>query len=200
MRAPSTSRRDAILEAALDCFASYGFAKSTMDDIRVRAGASTGSLYHHFKSKEQLAAELYIEGVRRYQQGLSRELGRHDSAEAGIRGVVRHYLRWVERHPRWARYLSESRQAEFVGETEPSMRELNRLMKRKFADWVRPFVEAGDVLDLPGDLYVALLVGPVQAYSRMRQSGRARTDLATAGEVLAEAAWKSLRVEKGAQR
>ncbi len=200
MRPPSPSRRDAILEAALDCFASYGFAKSTMDDIRVRAGASTGSLYHHFKSKEQLAAELYIEGVRRYQQGLSRELGRHDSAEAGIRGVVRHYLRWVERHPRWARYLSESRQAEFVGETEPSMRELNRLMKRKFADWVHPFVEAGEVLDLPGDLYVALLVGPVQAYSRMRQSGRARTDLATAAEVLAEAAWKSLRVEKGAQR
>jgi AcrR family transcriptional regulator len=166
----------------------------------VRAGASTGSLYHHFKSKEQLAAELYLEGVRRYQQGLSRELGRHDSAEAGIRGVVRHYLRWVERHPRWARYLSQSRQAEFVGETEPAMRELNRLMKRKFADWVRPFVEAGDVLDLPGDLYVALLVGPVQAYSRMRLSGRARTDLATAREVLGEAAWNSVRVEEGSQR
>ena len=132
MRDAPTSRRDAILDAALDCFTSYGFAKSTMDDIRVRAGASTGSLYHHFKSKEQLAAELYIEGVRRYQQGLSRELGRHDSAEAGIRGVVHHYLRWVERHPKWARYLSQSRQAEFVAETEPAMRELNRLMKRKF--------------------------------------------------------------------
>jgi len=200
MSSTPTPRREAILEAALDCFASYGFAKSTMDDIRVRAGASTGSLYHHFKSKEQLAAELYIEGVRRYQQGLSRELGRHDSAEAGIRGVVRHYLRWVERHPKWARYLSQSRQAEFVAETEPAMRELNQLMKRKFADWVRPFVEAGDVQGLPGDLYVSLLVGPVQAYARMRQSGRAHTDLAAAGEVLGEAAWKSIRVEKGAER
>ena len=199
MQSIATSRREAILEAALDCFANYGFAKSTMDDIRVRAGASTGSLYHHFKSKEQLAAELYLEGVRRYQQGFSRELGRHDSAEAGVRGVVRHYLRWVERHPRWARYLSQARQAEFVAETEPAMRELNQAMKRQFADWVRPFVEAGEVLDLPRDLYVALLVGPVQAYSRMRQSGRARTDLATAREVLGEAAWKSIRVEKGAQ-
>ena len=197
MRGTSTSRRDAILEAALDCFASYGFAKSTMDDIRVRAGASTGSLYHHFKSKEQLAAELYIEGVRRYQQGLSRELGRHDGAEAGIRGVVHHYLRWVERHPRWARYLSQSREAEFVAATEPAMRELNSSIRRRFADWVRPFVEAGEVQDLPGDLYVALLVGPVQTYTRMRQSGRARTDLVTAREVLAKAAWKSIRVEKG---
>lgn len=194
------SRRDAILEAALDCFTSYGFAKATMDDIRVRAGASTGSLYHHFKSKEQLAAELYLEGVRRYQQGLGRELERHASAEAGIRGVVSHYLRWVERHPRWARYLSQSRQAEFVAETEPAMRELNQTMNRKFADWVRPFVEAGEVRKLPGDLYVALLVGPVQTYARMRQSGRARTDLATARDVLGEAAWKSIRVEKGAVR
>ena len=196
----TANRRDAILEAALDCFTSYGFAKSTMDDIRVRAGASTGSLYHHFKSKEQLAAELYIEGVRRYQQGLSRELGRHHSAEAGIRGVVHHYLRWVERHPKWARYLSQSREAEFVAATEPALRELNHSIRRGFADWVRPFVEAGDVLDLPGDLYVALLVGPVQAYSRMRQSGRARTDLVTAREVLAEAAWKNIRVEKGVKR
>ena len=87
-----TPRRDAILEAALDCFASYGFAKTTMDDIRLRAGASTGSLYHHFKSKEQLAAELYLEGVRRYQQGLRRELGRHG---VDPRDVVRRHQAFV---------------------------------------------------------------------------------------------------------
>jgi AcrR family transcriptional regulator len=200
MPRPPSPRRAAILEAALDCFTNYGFAKTTMDDIRVRAGASTGSLYHHFKSKEQLAAELYVEGVSRYQAGLGRELARHDGAEAGIRGVVRHYLRWVERHPRWAGYLAQSRQAELVAETEPAMRELNARMKREFADWVRPFVAAGDVLDLPGDVYVALLMGPAQAYARMRQSGRARTDLATASLQLEEAAWKSLRTQKGAAR
>ncbi len=54
--------------------------------------------------------------------------------------------------------------------------------------------------DLMVDVNSALLVGPVHAYSRVRQSGRARTDLATAAAVLGEAAWKSIRVEKGAQR
>jgi len=40
-----------------------------MADIRVRARASIGSIYHHFRSKEQLAAALYVEGLRDYQEG-----------------------------------------------------------------------------------------------------------------------------------
>jgi len=191
--------REALIRAAAELVSERGLEGVSLREVARRAGVSHGAPYHHFKSKEQLAAELYIEGVRRYQQGLSRELGRHDSAEAGIRGVVHHYLRWVERHPKWARYLSQSRQAEFVAETEPAMRELNQSMKRKFADWVRPFVEVGDVLDLPGDLYVALLVGPAQDYARMRQAGRARTDLASASKVLEEAAWKTFRADTGAK-
>ncbi len=193
-RLPSTRKR-AILEAALECFTSYGFAKTTMDDIRVQANASTGSLYHHFRSKEQLAAELYVEAIRYYQQGLKVQLTLHQSAEAGIRGVVIYHLQWVDENPAWARYLAQSRQADFVQATEPAMRELNREMKRRFGDWVRPFVEAGEVRDLPPDLCVALLVGSAQDYARMRLSGRSRTDLETATRVLADAAWRVMRTD-----
>ena len=35
----------------------------------MRARASIGSIYHHFRSKEQLAAALYVEGLRDYQEG-----------------------------------------------------------------------------------------------------------------------------------
>ncbi|MBO0795388.1 MAG: helix-turn-helix transcriptional regulator, partial [Ktedonobacteraceae bacterium] len=38
------SRRQAILEAALACFASKGFTETTMEDIRKLSGASMGSI------------------------------------------------------------------------------------------------------------------------------------------------------------
>ena len=56
------SRRQAILDAALACFTNKGFTETTMEDIRIRSGASTGSIYHHFSNKEMLARALYLEG------------------------------------------------------------------------------------------------------------------------------------------
>src|SRR3982074_2149649 len=97
---PTASARDQrpsqILTAALECFDERGFAATTIEEIRTRSGASIGSIYHHFGSKEQSAAELYVGGLRAYQQGFGRVLEEHaDDAEAGIRAVVRHHLRWV---------------------------------------------------------------------------------------------------------
>jgi hypothetical protein len=46
------------------------------------------------------------------------------------------------------------------------------------------------------DLLVALLVGPAQELARQRLTGRARTPLAPAAPVLAEAAWRSVRERK----
>src|SRR5438552_16109180 len=98
-------RRREILKAALDCFTNVGFHAATMEEIRIRSNASTGSIYHHFTSKEQLAGELYIEGLRDYQDGLLRELKRHRRAEQGVRAVVDYHLKWVSCNPDWARYL-----------------------------------------------------------------------------------------------
>ena len=199
-RTPAPRRREQILQAALECFTSYGFAKATMEDIRARADASTGSVYHHFKSKEQLAAELYVEGIRSYQQGLQRELLRHRSAERGIKALVRYHLTWIRENPEWARYLSQSREADFVAATETTLRRLNREMFHVFAEWIEPFAARGEVRRLPTDLGVALLIGPAQHYARAMLSDRTRTDLSTASRLLGEAAWKAIRIDTGDPR
>ena len=51
--------RAAILDAAYDLFIEQGFAATSMRDIAGRAGLAPGSLYNHFSSKEELAAEAF---------------------------------------------------------------------------------------------------------------------------------------------
>src|ERR671914_2892020 len=114
-RAETTRRRrEAILDAALECFSTLGYDRTTLADIRKRAGASTGSIYHHFKSKEQIAASLYLQGVVETQEAGLRALLRTKSGEAGVAAQVRSYIDWVVAHPDKARFLLTMRHEQFL--------------------------------------------------------------------------------------
>ncbi|MDA2889658.1 TetR family transcriptional regulator KstR2 [Mycolicibacterium sp. BiH015] len=52
------SRRDELLQLAATMFADRGLRATTVRDIADSAGILSGSLYHHFKSKEQMVEEV----------------------------------------------------------------------------------------------------------------------------------------------
>lgn len=54
----SDERRAAILQAAKQTFADYGFRKTSMDDIARGAGMSRAALYLHFRNKEDIYRSL----------------------------------------------------------------------------------------------------------------------------------------------
>jgi TetR/AcrR family transcriptional regulator, cholesterol catabolism regulator len=53
-------RRKEILDAATTVFAAKGIVAATVRDISDRCGIHSGSLYHHFKSKEEMIAEILV--------------------------------------------------------------------------------------------------------------------------------------------
>jgi TetR/AcrR family transcriptional regulator, cholesterol catabolism regulator len=58
MTAQPVSRRDELLELAATMFAARGMRATTVRDIADSAGILSGSLYHHFSSKEEMVDEL----------------------------------------------------------------------------------------------------------------------------------------------
>jgi AcrR family transcriptional regulator len=60
----AATTRGALLVAAREVFCASGFAEASIADVVARAGASVGSLYHHFGGK----AELYLALFEDYQQ------------------------------------------------------------------------------------------------------------------------------------
>lgn len=68
---PGISRRAIILREAAALFAAHGVAATTVRQIADQAGVLSGSLYHHFRSKEVIAQEIvidYLDDLRaRYQ-------------------------------------------------------------------------------------------------------------------------------------
>jgi AcrR family transcriptional regulator len=60
----AASTRTALLAAAREVFCASGFAEASIAEVVAGAGASVGSLYHHFGGK----AELYLALFEDYQQ------------------------------------------------------------------------------------------------------------------------------------
>ena len=60
----AATTRGSLLDAAREVFCASGFAEASIADVVAGAGASVGSLYHHFGGK----AELYLALFEDYQQ------------------------------------------------------------------------------------------------------------------------------------
>lgn len=55
--------KKSIFESALKIFSESGYSEATMDDIAVNAGVAKGTLYYHFKSKEEIFKYVISEGM-----------------------------------------------------------------------------------------------------------------------------------------
>lgn len=185
-------RRSEIIASALACFTEAGFFATTMEDIRRRAGVSNGSVYHHFKSKEQLAAAVYLTGVAEYQAGLMERLGACREAHEGIRAIVGYHLHWVRDHTDWARYLLRMRHADFMTGSENSIGEANAEFVGALGAFFRRHVMAGTLRHLPAELYLALILGPCQELARHWLLAGRSVDLDRAVDELGEAAWRAV--------
>ncbi|CAB4725151.1 unannotated protein [freshwater metagenome] len=91
------SRREELLRIAADLFASKGFRNTTVRDIADAAGILSGSLYHHFDSKESMVDEL----MRTFQAELfaayDEILASSDDARTKLERAVRLSFDTIER-------------------------------------------------------------------------------------------------------
>src|SRR5271154_6508907 len=120
-RGAGVGARERLLRAALQRFEEDGALAATLEDIRREAGVSVGALYHHFPDKAGLAAALYGELARGFQEGFVAELRAHAGAEDGAKAGVRFYRRWVSTNRIAAAFLLGERPAD-----DAALREHNR--------------------------------------------------------------------------
>jgi AcrR family transcriptional regulator len=193
-RASATgARRQAILDAALECFSTLGYDQTTLADIRARSGASTGSIYHHFGSKERIAASLYLEGVRQTQLAGIEALLRTRTARTGVAAQVGAYIDWVVEHPDLARFLFAMRHAPFLDDDEPEIDALNADVHARAASWIADRVAAGELPDLEPAMRWALVFGPCRHWAGSWLRGTTTTSPAVAKAQLATATYAALQ-------
>jgi len=80
--------KEKIFKAAIKTFSKSGFYKSTMEEIAENAGVAKGTLYYHFKSKDDILEFLIEEGIKILKQEAIEEIGKLNNAIEKLQKII----------------------------------------------------------------------------------------------------------------
>lgn len=87
--------KEAIFESAIKVFSNYGYTGATMDEVVARAGVAKGSLYYHFKSKEELFVFIIREGMNLINEEIEKAINGINDPYEIIKVSVKVQLKYV---------------------------------------------------------------------------------------------------------
>jgi AcrR family transcriptional regulator len=88
-RSRRQERADRILDAAAELVLRWGYRKTTIDDIARQAGVAKGTIYLHWKTREDLFLALIIREDFKFEEDLKRRIA-SDPEGSTLRGFVKH--------------------------------------------------------------------------------------------------------------
>jgi AcrR family transcriptional regulator len=130
-----TEVRARIVDAAEDCFARYGVAKTTVEDIAAAAGLSRATVYRSFAGgRDEVILAVVLRDLRRFLDRLSGRLrGERSLPDAIVEGVV-DAVAFVRGEPHIAALLAP----DAAGHTQAAVVGGVQHLLHLCADYVRP--------------------------------------------------------------
>ncbi len=89
-------RQDIFLTAA-GIFARKGYHQTTVDEIARAIGVAKGTIYYHFKNKEELYLAIIQEGINIFKERLQEAAAGAASPREKIRSIIKCHLCFYER-------------------------------------------------------------------------------------------------------
>ena len=204
-----SSRAD-ILDAAATCFMERGYTETSIDDVARSLGATKGRIYHHFRSKADIFAEVFRIGMDmnyaaiepfRYMPGPASQRWRKIAFAHAVQMIVtKPYQRTV-----WVGVKMHLR-----GATTPEQRHVFEELLNYRTEYGQIFRQAivqgrqeGDFdfedLSITNQLMFVTLNSPIFWYAP--RAGETRADIEYLAEQVVTAAFRGLGGrEKGSQR
>lgn len=182
---PKVSTRERILEAARRLFFARGFDQTSVAEICKVSGVSNGSLFHHFRTKEALALEVFVEVRRAYWEyvltGMEACADVSDAADASIRAA----FAFQRENPDAFAFMLENSSAHWVLQQNSMLRDLNADFSERAMRWAAPHVMAGRLPLLSVHTFGALIFGLPQWIAREARAGLSVPDVERCADELA---------------
>src|SRR4051794_15701812 len=185
------SREEHIREAALSCFARLGYEGTRVRHIAGEAGVSEAALYRHWKSKEELAASVFADGMRSYAAELEKAAQERGSTPDRLTRVLHRMLDLYRDDPNLSVFLIEQ-QPRFIGALPPRFPYPLHVVERV----VKAGQRAKEVKSGDPRLIAAIALGCVTRPILVSRHSR-HWELAAGDrrqrELIAESAWGAIR-------
>lgn len=85
-----------LLEAALEVFSRYGYAKTTLDDIAEEVDMTKANLYNYVQSKEDLYHQAVALALKKWRVAVEKKVSRFNGPVEQFKVMVRESMVYVE--------------------------------------------------------------------------------------------------------
>lgn len=143
----ASPRVESILGAAARVFSEKGFAATTMREVAKESGASLGSIYHHFESKEEILRAIMVQNFQRVSQSLEEKLRLVTEPRRALELFVENHVAFFARHLDEMRVMSHELDT-LGGTAGEEVAELRRAYTATLRDTLarlRPDLSSGDL-------------------------------------------------------
>ncbi|HMO02943.1 MAG TPA: TetR/AcrR family transcriptional regulator [Oligoflexia bacterium] len=193
-RGLSATSKNRVLAAALKLFVEQGYFNTNIPDLSRESKCSVGSIYHHFKNKEEVAKELYAQCIADFRRSLASALEEAKSPEAVIKTLVHSLLHFSEVNKQLSRYMWLCRHNEFVSAVvKPATVVGFDSLGRKLTTSIRGGIKQRQLRALSAHLIWSILFGIPLAYVRDWLEGLNPLSPTEVADEIAEACWRALK-------
>jgi len=162
------TRKNQILDAAVRVFSRKGFAGALMEDIAKLAKLSKGSIYHYFRSKEEVFLSSLERGITALKDTVLQEVEKGKNALDKIQRAITTYFGFFENN----RNLIEI----VLHAPVPLQKQIQKKYMHYYHEYLsdieeifRQGVEEGQILDIPPQNAISFLVGTLNGLIYMRE-------------------------------
>lgn len=186
--------RQQILNAALKLFVEPGYFNTNIPDLSRESKCSVGSIYHCFRNKEEIAAELYSDGIRRFRVTLESALKTAHGEEQVVKTLITSFLKFSEEQRDLSKYIWLCRHSEFLSGIikHPTMVGFDNL-GRKLTLTIKQAMRAGKIRKLSANVLWSVIFGIPIAYVRDWLDGYNQATPSAVADEIAETCWRALK-------
>lgn len=171
-----------ILESALQLFVQYGFHGTPTSKIASNAGVAAGTLFHYFKTKDELVVNLYNRIKGELNTYVYSQIDKNDTVEAKFRTLFNHTLYWALKNNQEFYFIQQFHFSPHLASIPPD----------ELANQAKPHIELFEqavrdnvLKPLPADLLLTMVVSHV--YGLHQYLAKAGFDKKRESEVIDQA-------------
>jgi AcrR family transcriptional regulator len=195
VRAKTTEKKQQIIKIALDIFDQFGIENTTIEMICTATNTSIGSLYHHFGSKEGLAAKVYLSGLQQFSTRLLHAMQDCQTAQQAVFCIVENNVDWIDQNRTWAKFIFEHGNIIQQTQQQATMSNAVLSMQQQFEALFSQLEDHHIFNAWPREIITSLLVGAVHDYAKQWFKTGCSSDFLALKPYFAQAAWQSLQIK-----
>ena len=142
-----TNKKQVILDTALQLFVRQGFYATSTASIAKQAGVATGTLFHHFPSKDKLMSHLFLAIKQEFADAIQANALPNESLKLSLQHIWYAAIDWAMENPLKQEFFQQYSMSPSIA-TETRQQAMNSTL-RLMGELIQRGQTTGELADFP---------------------------------------------------